>query len=161
MRMTVASTVVLLMLLTTVLSAQQADPLLGTWKLDPSRSNFPRADVPHPKQQTEIYREASGRIHLIIARTLSDGSSDPRELGWPTPGGIVGVEQGRPLAAQQMIIETHVGPGDWFVTYLRKGAQYQTQHKVISSDGKTMRQVIRGVDAKGQAFEQIQVFERQ
>jgi hypothetical protein len=55
-----------------------------------------------------------------------------------------------------------MAPGEWLVTYLLQGGkQVATMHKVISKDGKTMRQTIRGFDTDGKPFEQLQVFDRQ
>src|SRR5438067_12718025 len=105
------------------------DPIIGTWKLEVSRSKFPRQDVASPKEQTETYREVSGLVQVTITRTMTDGSSDPRQLSWPSTGGIVVVEQGRPLADQQSIVEMLIAPGDWFVPYMRKGQQNLTMHK--------------------------------
>jgi hypothetical protein len=41
------------------------------------------------------------------------------------------------------------------------GKQVVTMHKVISEDGKTMRQTIKGVDSQGREGEQTQVLHRQ
>jgi hypothetical protein len=57
--------------------------------------------------------------------------------------------------------ETLIGPGDWYVTYLQNGKQFLIMHKVISDDGKTMRQTITGIGPQGKPGEQIQVLDRQ
>ena len=141
-------------------SAGKSDPIIGTWKLNVAQSTFPRKDIPSPREQTEHYSEVSGRIHLTIGRTMSDGSSDPRRLSWPATSGVVAVDEGRPLSEGQSIVETLLAPGDWYVTYMRNGQQYLTMHKVVSKDGKTMRQIMKGL-AQGKPYEQTQILERQ
>jgi hypothetical protein len=42
-----------------------------------------------------------------------------------------------------------------------KGKQFLTMHKLVSSDGSTMRQTIKGLDPQGRPGEQIQVLRRQ
>ena len=64
-------------------------------------------------------------------------------------------------AAGQMLIETRVGPGDWLVTYLANGVQFLTMRKTVSSDGKSMRQIVTGVTPQGASFEGLLVFDRQ
>ena len=36
-----------------------------------------------------------------------------------------------------------------------------TMHKLISKDGKTMRQIVKGFDPQGKAYEELRVFDRQ
>jgi hypothetical protein len=101
----------------------------------------------------------SAQDNVTIARTMSDGSSDPRRLSWPAAGGVVAVDEGRPLSEGQSIVETLLAPGDWYVTYMRNGQQYLTMHKVVSKDGKTMRQTMKGL-SQGNPYEQTQLLER-
>ena len=96
---------------------------------------------------------------MTITRTRDDGSKDSSKRSWPTNGGIT--EPGGASGGIVSMIETHMAPGEWLVTYLQNGKQGATMHKVISKDGKTMRQTIRGFDAEGKPFEQLQVFDRQ
>jgi hypothetical protein len=44
---------------------------------------------------------------------------------------------------------------------MQNGKQTLTIHKIISEDGKTMRQTVTSVDSKGKPFEELRVFERQ
>lgn len=79
--------------------AAAADPMIGTWSLNVSRSAFSPAVAarlgPPPKQQTEIYREIEGnQIEFSSTQTQADGSSASFKYIWPAPeGGAVKVEQ--------------------------------------------------------------------
>jgi hypothetical protein len=142
----------------TLAPAIAGDPIVGTWKLDVGSSKFV---LPPPKEQTEVYRElASGEIEMVLTRVQSDGKSTSTTLTWPSSGGAVHDPYGH-LPKGETLVETLLGPGEWFVTYMRNGKQYLTMHKLISPDGKTMRQTIRGLDPQGHPAEQIQVVRRQ
>ena len=58
---------------------------------------------------------------------------------WPASGGAVQYVQGTPTPGETLV-ETRLAPGDWLVTYMREGAQYETMCKVVSADGRTLRQ---------------------
>jgi len=120
-----------------------SDPITGTWKLDVESSKF---FLPPPKEQTEVYRElATGEIEMSLTRVQSDGASRTTKLTWPAGGGAVHDPDGH-IPKGETYVETLLGPGEWFVTYMRNGKQYLTMHKVISRDGQTMRQTIKGLD---------------
>ena len=141
-----------------VTPAMAADLIVGTWKLDVGSSKFA---VPPPKEQTEVYKElASGEIEMVLIRVQSDGKSTSRTLTWPSSGGTVQDPRGV-LPKGETLVETSLGPGEWYVTYLMNGKQYLTMHKLISPDGQTMRQTIRGLDPQGHPGEQIQMLRRQ
>jgi hypothetical protein len=142
----------------TAMPATAADPIVGTWKLDVGSSKF---FLPPPKEQTEMYRElASGEVEMVLTRLQSDGKSTSTTLRWPSGGGAVTDPDGH-LPQGETLVETSLAPGEWYVTYLMKGKQFLTMHKLVSSDGSTMRQTIKGLDPQGRPGEQIQVLRRQ
>jgi len=135
----------------------EPEPLIGTWRLNMSASHVPAGEPQSlfPRQRTETYRRLeSGRLQL----TIQDGPSAPETRSWPAHGGII--DDGGP-PSDDMIIETFIVPGEWRVTYLSKGSQYLTMRKVVSADGKRMRQEFRGEDAQRKSFEALLVFDRQ
>ena len=75
----------------TALAARAADPIVGTWKLDVSKSKLV-ASLSPPKAQTEVYRElASGQIELELTRVNNEGASTSVIFSWPAGGGVVQV----------------------------------------------------------------------
>ena len=140
-------------------AAMAADPIIGTWKLDVPNSKLVPSLSP-PKAQTEVYRELpSGDMTLELTRVTNDGTVT-MTLSWPATGGIVQDPRGS-LPKGITAVETLLEPGDWYVTFLMNGKQSMVMHKVISPDGQTMRQTIRGLDPQGKPVEQIQVLHRQ
>ena len=138
-----------------------ADPLIGTWKLNVSKSKYP-PNQPAPKEQTETYRElADGQIELTYQSIEKDGSSSLLIENFPLQGGVPKVlKDDSPFS----FIQTRIAQDEWLVTYLIDGKQVITRHKKISKDGKTLTQTIRGMFRtinEGQPFEALLVLERQ
>jgi hypothetical protein len=136
-----------------------ADPIIGTWKLNISKSKFSpivlaMKNQPSPKEETEVYREVD--TDLI---EFSDGTPTSDKWTWSRQGGVA--KRQPPLSKERSYVETLIEPGHWYVTVMENGKQIGTIHKTISKDRKTMRQTLKGVDPNGKPFEQIQVFDRQ
>ncbi len=110
-------------------------------------------------ERTEIYRLTSaGDIELELRTTAADGSTSTSTLVFSARGGLVR-QPGAP--AGQMLVETRLGPREWLMTYLADGPQYMTMRKVISEDGRIMRQSVTGMGPRGQPWDGLLVFERQ
>lgn len=146
--------------LSAVSAAMAADPIIGTWKLDVSKSKLVPSLSP-PRAQTEVYRElASGQMELELTQVNNEGVSTSVILSWPAGGGLVQDPRGG-LPHGITAIETLLKPGEWYVTFLMNGKQITTLHKSISADRKTMRQTVRGLDPQGRTIQQVQVLRRQ
>ena len=138
-----------------------ADPIIGTWKLNVSKSKFPQREMA-PKEVTDVYREAgTDQIEFIRKGTQSDGSPDSSTWTWPRVGGMAERKSPAPLPAGTSYIELLMDPGNWYVTILQNGRQNVAMHKVIAKDGKTMSITIKSTNAQGKPVEQLQVFEKQ
>ena len=141
-------------------AAFSADPIIGTWKLNAAKSNYPPND-PVPKEQIEVYRMVEGdRMELNFTQTMADGSSSLYRFQWPLQGGAVKVLQGA-VPTGTSWVETFGGSGDWYVIRMQDGKQTAMMHKTISGDGKTMIQRARITDDTGRQREQVSVFNRQ
>jgi hypothetical protein len=141
-------------------SAMAADPIIGTWKLNAAKSNYPPND-PVPKEQVEVYREVGGnKIELTYTQTLADGSSSLYRFQWPLQGGAVKVLQGT-VPPGVSWVETFGGSGDWYVIRMQNGKQTAMMHKTISKNGKTMTQRSRITDDQGRQREEVSMFDRQ
>ena len=137
-----------------------ADPIIGTWKLNPAATKAPPG-IPFaaPAQRTEVYAQKdSGQIALTVTTQNANGSATTSTLVFSGRGGVV-TQEGAPPG--QMLIETRIAPGEWRVTYLANGVQYLTMLKVVSQDGKTMLQTLTAVSPQGASFEGVLVFDRQ
>jgi hypothetical protein len=148
---------VLLILATAVFAA---DPIIGSWKLNIAKSTFASNAPPAPKEQTEAYRYLNtGEIELTYKSIEKDGTSQFLVLTWPAQGGTVKIIKGD-IPKSIAWIETLIA-GEWYVTQLQDGKQAYTRHKIISKDGKILRQSFRSTDVQGKPYENILVFNRQ
>lgn len=136
-----------------------ADPIIGTWKLNISKSKYPLNREP-PKELTETYREIEGGlIDFTYDVIQADGSKMLFKGTWPVEGGVLTAPEGQ-LPEGRSYVETLLEPGNWWVTVLQDGKQMGGIHKVVSKDGQTLMQTTIGIDHEG-FFEMIQVYEKQ
>lgn len=142
-------------------SKEKPDPIIGTWKLNPTASKAsPESPVSIPTQRTEVYRLTdSGQIAFaIMTPSGSTGAVTTSNFTFSARGGIATREKPVPGG---MTIETRVAPGEWLVTHLKDGVQVAIMRKLISPDGKMMRQTVTGLTTEGKPYERVMVFERQ
>ena len=137
-----------------------ADPLIGTWKTNLEKSSFP-AEQQGIKEDINTYREIEGGlIELSIKTTNPDGSLYTARWTWPKQGGFAKVLS-RTLDEGVLYVQTLIEPGHWCVCIMKDGIQTARYHKVVSKDGKTMKQTLIGVDGEGNPVNMIKALERQ
>lgn len=137
-----------------------ADPIIGTWKLNVSKSKYPPGENP-PKEQSETYREKEGgRIELIWEAVQADGTKELFKATWPAEGGAVSISEGQANPGRSYV-ETLLKPGEWYVTVLQDGKQIAFMHKVISKNGKAMTQKETFIGEDGIRKEIVRMHEKQ
>jgi hypothetical protein len=80
-------------------------------------------------------------------------------LSWSKQGGVV--KLAKAAVSDLSIVEALLAPGEWLVIAMQDGRQVATRRKVISKDGKTMRQTVRSFAPDGKPIEQVEVYDRQ
>jgi len=143
----------------------KSDPIIGTWKLNRSKSRL-MPDLPidvgqNAKEATEAYQEVDDQIELTLSGTSISGEPISGKGRWPRDGGIVRSDQEFTSYEGIFIVETLIAPGDWYATYLKDGKQVVAIHKIISEDGRTMSLISKQADAQGKPYEQTVVYDRQ
>jgi len=137
------------------LSAQVTDPAAGTWELNLAKSKF--SPGPAPKSQTRTYEvtgadvkytlkgiDAEGKPTLVQYTAKYDGKDYP----------VTGSQDFDAIALKRVDAVTAEAT-------LKKGGKVaQTATRVVSKDGKTLTLTTNGKDAKGQAVNNILVFDR-
>ena len=137
-----------------------ADPTVGTWKANVSKSKFAPSTQAAPKEQMLIVRELADQFELSITGIRTDGSPITGKYTVPKQGGVVKRIDGT-LAQGLSIIDTVIGPGNVYGTYIQDGKQTQLVHRIVSKDGKTMNWTSKGTDNQGKPFESLVLYERQ
>jgi ketosteroid isomerase-like protein len=137
-------------------SAGAADPRVGTWSLNLSKSTF--SPGPAPKSQTlRIEPAGTGEkvtVETVDAagnRTTSSYTANYDEGDSPLTGAA------SPTRVSLRRIDSHTTER----IDRQNGKVIQTIRRTVSPDNKTMTVTIRGIDAKGGAIESAGVYERQ
>jgi hypothetical protein len=138
-----------------ILSAQGADPRVGSWHLNVAKSKY--SPGPAPKSQT-LKIEAAGKGEKVTSETISaTGDKTVTEYtaefdGKPHP------LKGSPIA--DMVTLKRVDGNTTERVDSKDGKTVTTYHRVVSKDGKTMTVTSKGTNAQGQATSNVVVFEK-
>jgi hypothetical protein len=138
------------------LSAQAADPAAGTWELNVAKSTF--SPGPAPKSLTRTFEvngadvkytakgvDAAGKPTLLEYSAKYDGKDYP----------VTGSQDFDTISLKQ------VDPATSVATLKKGGKLVQTTTRVVSKDGKTLTLTVKGKNAKGQAVNNVMVFDKQ
>jgi hypothetical protein len=138
-----------------------ADPLVGTWKLNVTKSKF--AGPRRIREMTTVYQEKDGQLIGAITGISEDGSPFLFKYSVPSSGGTVYYsESPSAFEGYSTTLSPHKKGSrttDW--TTAHGGKVIDTQQDAVSSDGKTLTTTTRGKDAEGKPYESVWVAERQ
>jgi hypothetical protein len=135
------------------------DPFVGVWKLNREKSKYESGGA--PTSFTRSYEDrGGGTIFMTTDVTIPQGSTRAflvyRRDGKPYPEAAVGV------ASIRMVTVTAIDPRTENVYLIVDGKASETPSTItISADGMTMTQVVSGRDAKGKAFTNTVVYDKQ
>ncbi len=137
------------------LAAQAADPLVGTWELSIAKSKY--SPGPAPNSETRAYVVAGQDIKATSKGVDADGK--PTSAQW-----TVNYDgKDRPVTGSPDLDVLSVKRIDAFTaefTQKKAGKVVATGTRVISKDGKVMTITTKGANAKGQAFNDVEVFDK-
>ena len=138
-----------------ILSAQGADPRVGSWHLNVAKSKF--SPGPAPKSQT-LKIEAVGKGEKVTSETVS-------ATGDKTVTEYTAEFDGKPhplkgSAVADMVTLKRVDANTTERVDSKGGKTMTTYHRVVSQDGKTMTVTSKGTNAQGQATSNVLVFEK-
>jgi len=110
----------------------QADPRIGTWKLDVAKSTFQQGQA--PGSETRTYRAADGgALQMESDAVLPSGTKQPAGYRAKSDG------KDYPYSGSAGDSIAITGGGStWEATIKLRGKLAQTAHVEISKDGKTM-----------------------
>ena len=135
------------------------DPFIGAWKLNPGKSKYESGGA--PTSFTRTYEDrGGGTIFMTTDVTIPQGSTRAylvyRRDGKPYPEAAVGAQSIR------MVTVTAADPRTEDVYFIVDGKTSETPSTIkISADGMTMTQVVSGRDAKGKAFTNTIVYDKE
>jgi hypothetical protein len=130
----------------------QADPRLGTWKLDLAKSAFTQG--PAPKSRTVTFAKATATSVSIDAQGKTTTMVTMRNYdGRPHP------TTGSPNFDASAL--TRIGGNNFILSRLKGGRLVQVQTNLLSQNGKTFTVSSSGVDAAGKPMVSVAVYEKQ
>ena len=138
------------------LSAQAADPRVGTWKLNVAKSTY--SPGPAPKSLTTKV-EAAGDGEKITSEGVRGDDTPIRVEYTAQYDGKDHPITGSPMADTVSLKRLDANTTER--TDKKGGKVTQTLTRKVSSDGKTLTVTYKGTDAKGQPFNNVGVFEKQ
>lgn len=140
----------------TTVGALAADNSLGTWKLNMDKSNFsPSAPV---KSLTTTREASDGGVKVTTTGERADGT--PINASYTAK--YDGQECPVTGAPYDTITIKQVNANRFTTTQWMKDGKYKvTGTSVISRDGKTMTNTLKGTNADGQPYSATMVWEKQ
>ena len=138
------------------LSAQAADLLVGTWKLNVAKSTY--SPGPAPKSLTAKI-EAAGEGEKVTADGVRGDDTPIRVEYTAQYDGKDYPISGSPMADTVSLKRLDANTTER--TDKKGGKVVQTLTRKLSSDGKTATITIKGTDAEGRPINNLAVFEKQ
>lgn len=136
-------------------SAQGNDPLVGTWELNVAKSKY--SPGPAPRSETRTY--------VVAGSDIKATSKGVDSAGKPTTGEWTVNYDGkdRPQSGNPDADMLSLKRVDAFTTeFTQKKAEKVviTGTRMISKDGKVMTITTKGINARGQTINDVEVFEK-
>jgi len=138
-------------------AASATDPIVGTWKLNLTKSTFKPAAAA-PKSQTRTYQATADGIDMAYTGVAADGSAVNGKSTFKYDGKdypITGSADFDTLSLKRVDDSTIES------TQKKAGKVVGTTVRTVSGDGKVLTLKSKGTTAKGQAFDNAMVFDKQ
>ena len=148
-------TVFVIIVFSTGAFGQASDPVIGTWELNSAKSKFSPGTA--PKSETRAYVAAGSEIKASSKGVGVDGK--PWASLWTVAyDGKEHPETGNPDADSLLVKRIDAFTTEF--TEKKAGKVVITGTRVISRDGKVMTLTSKGTNAKGQAIDEVVVYDK-
>jgi hypothetical protein len=137
-------------------TAEQADPFLGTWKLNTVKSKYPTGTC--PKQMTIAMTRVAEGVHYLSESTLADGRTTRSEYTaeYGVRNAVVRGVAGVMLPVSLKRLDAHTVDA----RYTRGFQVVATSHRVVSDDGRTMTITTMAQNASGESVTTVSVYDK-
>lgn len=137
------------------LSAQATDPASGTWELNLAKSKF--SPGPPPKSQTRTFEVTGADVKYTLKGIDAEGKPTLVQYTAKYDGKDYPVTGSPDFDAISL---KHVDAVTTEATTKKGGKVVATTKRVVSKDGKTLTLTTIGTNAKGQAVNNVTVFDK-
>ena len=138
------------------LAADAADSVVGTWKLNLAKSTF--SPGPAPKSQMRAYVATADGIDMMYTGVAADGSAVNGKSTFKYDGKdypITGSPDFDVLSLKRVDATTIES------TQKKAGKTTGMTVRTVSGDGKVLMLKSKGTSAKGDAYDNVMVFDKQ
>jgi hypothetical protein len=132
-----------------------ADPLVGTWKLNPEKSQY-KTGMP-PKEQTVTISEQGSELHVMVKGISADGKPISAHYIVPVAGGTGKIVE----SPYDAVSSKSATPGERENSFSKGGTVVYTTHAKRSADGKALIVAVKGTNPFGQTVDGTSHFEKQ
>jgi hypothetical protein len=139
-------------------SLAQSNPLIGTWKLNLSKSRF--TSVPAPRNQTLTFA-GDGQNITNTSETIDAQGQTTKVVFIHTYDGMPHPTTGVPGGLYDATTYNRVDPNTINWVRSKVGKTVQTGSNVLSADGKTFTVTTIGAGPNGQQINTVAVFDKQ
>jgi len=137
----------------------QADPFVGTWKLNLGKSKF--TDQPAPRSETRIIEATSDGERVTIDEITPEGRHIDSQYTCGFDGKDCALGPGVAWTQGDTTARKRIDANTVESTVKRRGEVLYISRNVVSKDGKTMTLNAKGKDANGNSLESVEVFDKQ
>ena len=137
--------------------AAQADPQVGVWKLNVAKSKY--SPGPVPTSATTTIEAAGAGTKVSVDQVLPDGSKRQYSFTASYDGKDTPLVGNNPDA--DTVARTRINASTVQTVSKKAGKVTTTQTSEVSADGKTRTVTTKGTNAKGQAVNNVAIYERQ
>jgi len=141
-----------------VIDTLAAYAFTGTWKLNPAKSTFAKGK--EVKELTAVATEQGPNSVVTVKGVAAVGKAISIKYTVPMKGGSINYTESAPPAGTT-IVSKRVNANTIESTTTLNGRKVGTTRAVVSKDGKTLTMIHRGLDDKGKAVKNTEVYERQ
>jgi len=138
------------------LRASDADPFVGTWKMNPAKSHY-KVGTP-PKEQIATITVSGGDMTVDVAAVTAEGRKTRVFYTIPYDGGMGKMSETSP--AYDGISGKHIGPREREISRWKDGKAVFTARSVVSRDGKSMSTVSKGISPVGKPVDASLVYDK-
>lgn len=132
-----------------------ADPTIGMWKLNLAKSKLRDPSLSSSTMVIEQVDDQTRRV--TFTRVAKDGETRKTEEVRTCDG----KERQSTVFPGAMISCSGIGTSNSRTTWTKDGKQLQELRGKVSVDGKTMTNIVKGVDDKGNRFEETRVWDKE
>jgi hypothetical protein len=139
--------------------AASADPFIGVWRLSAEKSKYESGGAPRSFVRT--YEDRGGGTILMITDAAGSQGATRAYLAYKRDGKSY-PEAAVGAAAIRMVTVRAINPRTEELSFVLEGSPAETFSTItLSADGMTMTQVLKSKNAKGKAFTNTLVFDKQ